>query len=307
MLYDLIIVGGGPAGVAAGIYAARKKIKTVLITDSFGGQSFVSDDIQNWIGEPSISGFDLAKKLEAHLRAQEEIEITTGDKVVKVGESGGVFSLATESGKNFQSKTVLLASGSRRRKLEVLGEREFEGKGVFYCSICDAPIMKNKIAAVVGGGNAGLEAAVDLLPYAVKIYLLHRREELKGDPITQEAIKNNPKVEIILNAEIQEIIGAKFVEKITYKDTKTNELKTLPVNGVFVEIGALPESEIVSGLAGLNERGEVIVDHKTQRTSKLGLWACGDVSDMLYKQNNASAGDAVKAALNIYDYLNKNK
>ena len=306
MSYDLIIIGGGPAGVAAGVYAARKKIKTVLVSDSFGGQSLISDNIENWIGEKVISGLDLAKKFETHLKSHEEIEIIEGDKVLKIGESNGIFISETEAGKKLEAKTILLACGSVRRKLGVPGEKEFEGKGVFYCSICDAPIMKDKIAVVVGGGNAGLEAAVDLLPYASKIYLLHRREELKGDPVTQEMIVKNPKVEIILSAEIQEIAGSNFVEKITYKDTKTNEIKNLAVNGVFVEIGAVPNSEMVKDLVVLNEKGEVIVDHKTQGSSRLGIWAAGDVSDVLYKQNNVSAGDAIKAVLNIYDYLSKN-
>lgn len=306
-MFDLIVIGGGPAGVSAGIYAARKKIKTLLITDSFGGQSLVSDNIENWIGEKVISGFDLAEKLESHLRAQEDIEIINNDKVKTITEENGLFKLTTEKGKNLESKTIFLACGSHRRRLEVPGEKKFEGKGVFYCSICDAPIMKNKVTAVVGGGNAGLEAVIDLLPYASKIYLLHRRDELKGDQITQNIIRQNPKVEIILNAEPKEIIGSQFIEKISYKDTASGEAKSLDVQGVFVEIGALPNSDMVKGLVSLNERGEVTVDHKTQATSKKGIWAAGDVTDVLYKQNNVSSGDAIKAALNIYDYLNKNK
>lgn len=305
MPYDLIIIGGGPAGISAGIYAARKKLKTLLITESFGGQSLVSESIENWIGEPTISGLDLAKKLENHLRAQEDVEIITGDTVSAVNENSAGFSLVTASGKSFDSKTIFLALGSHRRKLNIPGEQDFEGKGVFYCSICDAPIMKNKVAVVIGGGNAGLEAAQDLIPYAEKVYLLHRREELKGDPITQELITKNPKVEIILNAEIQKISGGKFVEELTYRNSKTGEIKILSANGVFVEIGAVPNSDIVKNLVALNERGEVIVDHKTQSASKIGVWAAGDITDVLYKQNNVSAGDAVKAVLNIYDYLKK--
>src|SRR3989344_9544567 len=167
-MFDLIIVGGGPAGAAAGVYAARKKLKTLLITESFGGQSLVSDDIQNWIGDISISGFDLAKKLEAHLKAQEGIEIKKGEIADGVELVEGGFRVRT--GKvAYETKTIFLASGSRRRKLDIPGEKEFEGKGVFYCSICDAPVMKGKKAAVIGGGNSGLEAAFDLLPYAEKI------------------------------------------------------------------------------------------------------------------------------------------
>lgn len=703
MVYDLIIIGGGPAGAAAGVYAARKKIKVLLITKEFGGQSLVSDNIENWIGVKKITGFELAQMLEGHLRAQEDLEVIDGETVSKVeksGEASGAvkFKVTTESGKIYETKTVLLAAGSRRRKLGVPGEDKFEGRGVAYCSTClppteaivansslrsiaeiergqpvlthdgtfrgvaetmtrdydgelveirtrmfsepvqltpnhpvlatmitkgngnaywrdfsiappvwlradqlttqhsllyprilthrdvdkisisdflavpvkdgmatynrrsptsvavpnkipvngafmrlagyfiaegsitstginfyfskkerefaqdvadmamqlfqlkahmkiegsvlrvhlyseiirdlfellfgkyahnrklphwmvllpqkklaelikgiyrgdgckrkkdfcivtnsrgltyqlrdillrlgivpsiqrrskeklnkhpgkigdriirfnhdkyhiiiggsslkrmgevvdishekvknrnricrhfwiddrylylpvriikrrlysgkvhnlvvenngtyvaknfivhncDAPVFKDKVVAVIGGGNSGLEAVVDLFPYANKIYLIHRGDTLKGDPITQEEVKKNPKVEIILNAETQEIIGDKVVEKLSYKDKKTGETKELEVQGVFIEIGSVPNSEIVKDLVELNEYGEVIVDHKTQATSEKGIWAAGDITDVLYKQNNISAGDAVKAVLNIYDYL----
>ncbi len=304
MLYDVIIIGGGPAGAAAGVYAARKKLKTLLITESFGGQSLVSDDIQNWIGDVSISGFDLAKKFEAHLKAQEGIEIKKGESAESVERKENGF--AVKTGKSiYDTKMIFLASGSRRRKLGIEGEKEFEGKGVFYCSICDAPVMKGKKAAVVGGGNSGLEAVIDLIPYAEEIYLLHRGEGLKGDAVTQEQIKKNEKVKIILNATPVKIEGDKFVTGLVYKDVKTGEEKTLAVEGVFVEIGAVPNSEIVKGLVEINGGGEVVVDHKTQRTSLQGIWAAGDVTDVKFKQNNISAGDAVKAILDIHATLSK--
>ncbi|MEK7479259.1 MAG: FAD-dependent oxidoreductase [Patescibacteria group bacterium] len=303
-MYDLIIIGGGPAGAAAGVYAARKKLKTLLITESFGGQSLVSDDIQNWIGDVSISGFELAKKFETHLKAQEDIEIRKGEQAEKIERADGGFLLTTKKGV-YETKTIFLAAGSRRRKLDIPGEKEFEGKGVFYCSICDAPVMKGKKAAVIGGGNSGLEAVIDLIPYAEEIYLLHRNEALKGDAVTQEHIRKSEKVQIILNASPVKVEGEKFVERLAYKDTKTGEEKTLPVEGVFVEIGAVPNSEIVKGLVELNARGEVVVDHKTQQTSLLGIWAAGDVTDVRFKQNNISAGDAIKAILDIHATLSK--
>lgn len=330
MDYDLIVIGGGPAGAAAGVYAARKRIKVCLITDSFGGQSLVSNDIQNWIGEKNMSGFDIAKKLKGHLEAQEDIKIIEGDLVVKINPvrsllsaeadggsrleqltSNGVekknngFEVTTEKGTNLSTKTVLLTSGSRRRKLGITGEKDFEGRGVFYCSTCDAPLMKDKTAAVIGGGNSALEGVVDLIPYAAKIHLLHRKDTLKGDEVTQQKIKANPKVEIIYNAEIQEISGTKMVESISYKDKTNNAVKKLTVDGVFVEIGSIPNSEMVSGVVRLNERKEVVIDHKTHTTSTSGIWAAGDVSDVLYKQNNSAAGDAIKALLNIYAYLHR--
>ncbi|MEK7169263.1 MAG: FAD-dependent oxidoreductase [Patescibacteria group bacterium] len=309
-IYDLVIVGGGPAGVAAGIYAARKKIKTVLITDTFGGQSLVSDDIQNWIGEPHISGFELAQKFEKHLKAQEGIEIIEDDlvAVIRTSDVFGTsdvpnFSVQTKNGKTFETKTVLFTAGSRRKRLEVPGEKELEGKGVFFCATCDAPLMGGKTAAVVGGGNAGLEAVIDLLPYASKIYLLHRRDELKGDTVTQEKIKTNPKVEIIYNAETQKILGDKTVAGLEYKDNVSGEIKKISADGIFVEIGIVPNTDLVKDIVSLNLRGEVVTDSKTQATSCVGIWAAGDATDGLYRQNNISTGDAAKAVLNIYDYL----
>ncbi len=307
-MYDLVIVGGGPAGVAAGIYAARKKIKTVLITDIFGGQSLVSESIGNWIGEPAISGFDLGQKMEKHLKLQKDIEIIEGDLVknIELGEGKiPTFKIETEQGKSFEARAVLFTAGSRRKKLDVPGEKEFEGKGVVYCSTCDAPIFQGKTVAVVGGGNAGLEAVTDLLPYASKIYLVHHRDSLKGDAVTQEKIKNNPKVSIILNAETQKVIGEKNVTGLEYKDKISGAVKKLDVEGVFVEIGIIPNGDLLKDIVSLNFRGEVITDPKTQATSQVGIWAAGDATDGLYRQNNISAGDAVKAILNIYDYLRR--
>ena len=305
-MYELIIIGGGPGGVAAGVYAARKKIKTVLIADSFGGQSFTSADIQNWIGTKSISGYDLAQALESHLRAQEGIEIVGDDRAVAIAKNtSGNFEVKTEKGKTFETKFILLASGSRRRKLGIPGEKELDGKGVVYCATCDAPIFAGKDVAVVGGGNAGLEAVIDLFPFAARIYLLERGEQLKGDQVTQEKIKGNEKVQIITMAEMTEILGSEFVTGLKYKDAKDGSQKELAVGGVFVEIGAIPNSDFAKGLVELNPFGEVVVDHKTQQSSCKGIWAVGDVSDVRYKQNNISAGDAVKAVLNIDEILNK--
>ena len=311
-MFDLIIIGGGPAGVAAGVYAARKKIKTLLIAEAFGGQSLVSNDIQNWIGAKSISGFDLAKNFEEHLRAQEGIEIVDGDLVTEVEKVSDVrlregqgFRVKTKNGKSFETKYVLVTSGSRRRKLGAPGEKEFDGKGVVYCTTCDAPLFGGKTVAVVGGGNSALEGVLDLISYASKIYLLVRTEALKGDPVTQEKVKSHPQVEVLWNTVIEEVKGKEFVSGARIKNTQTGEAKELALDGVFVEIGLIPNSDFVKGLAKLDVFGEIIVDHKTQESSCPGIWAAGDVSDVLYKQNNISAGDAVKAVLNIYDKLKK--
>lgn len=306
-MYELIIIGGGPAGIAAGVYAGRKKIKTLLITDNFGGQSIVSAGIENWIGEKNISGIDLAKKLEEHLKYFRDVEILENDLVIKVEKIEEGFHIYTKNNKEFQTKYLLIASGSRRKKLNVPGEKDFESRGVFYCSICDAPLMKDKIATVIGGGNSGLEAALDLIPYASKIYLLEFSDKLKGDEQTQEKIKSNSKVQIIIQAETLEILGDNFVNGLRYRNRKTGEIKELKTNGIFVEIGAMPNSEIVKHLVELNNFGEIIVDLQTQKTSCYGIWAAGDVTNRFYKQNNIAVGDAIVALLNINDELNKNR
>ncbi|MDP3901440.1 MAG: FAD-dependent oxidoreductase [bacterium] len=305
IVYDLVIIGGGPAGVAAGIYAARKKIKSAIIADGFGGQSLVSNDIQNWIGTKSVSGFDLAKMMEDHLRAQEGIDTIYPARANKVEKTADGFMIEVDDGKKIKAKTILMTTGSRRRKIGVPGEAELDGKGVAYCSTCDAPIFSGKTVAVVGGGNAGLEAVLDLSNYASKIYLLEFSDKLKGDLITQEKVKSNDKVEIILRAKTLEILGDKLVTGLKYQDLAGNEERGLRLDGVFIEIGALPNSDLVRDLVKLNDREEIIVDHKTQQSSQKGIWAAGDVSDVLYKQNNISAGDAVKAVLNVNEYLNR--
>ena len=311
MLYDVIIVGAGPAGTAAAVYCARKKLKTLLITESFGGQSIVSDDIQNWIGEPHISGWELAKKFEKHLKEYSDaVDIKTPENAVKIEavncskEKICDFEVKTYKGDTYSGKTLILAAGARRRKLNVPGEKEFEGKGVAYCSTCDAPVFEGKRVAVVGGGNAGLEAVQDLFTYAKEVYLLEAGDALKGDALTQEEIKKNPKLkQIILSALALEITGDKFVKGLKYLDRKTNEEKILETEGVFVEIGSVPNSEMVKDLVELNKFGEVIIDSKYGATSHPGIFAAGDITDDPYKQNNISAGDAVKAALSCYNYL----
>ena len=312
-MYDLIIIGGGPAGIAAAIYSARKKLKMLIITDSFGGQSIVSDDIQNWIGERHISGVDLAQKLEDHIRAYEDdIDIEVGKRVRSVevindkDNQSRSFEVETEKGKIYKSKAIILAVGGRRRKLKVPGEKKFEGKGVTYCSICDAPLFRDKAVVVIGGGNAGVEAVVDLLPYAKKIYLLEVDNKLRADQTTQEKIKKEDKVEIIFNADTKKISGEIMVDGLIYEDENEKEQK-LAVQGVFVEIGSVPSSEIVRDLVEVDKYGQVKTDFKRATTSQPGIFAAGDVTDDPYKQNNIAVGDGVKAALAAFKYLQEIK
>lgn len=303
-MYDVIIIGGGPAAVGAAVYTARKKLKTLLITESFGGQSIVSADVQNWIGTKSISGFDLAQAMEAHVRNfPDDIEVKSPELAVKAGTIEGGFTIETNKNAIYEGKTLIVASGARRRKLGVPGEKELDGKGVAYCATCDAPLFSGKDVAVVGGGNAGLESVIDLFPYAKHIYLLEYSGALKGDPITQEKIKNSEKVTIIYDAQVLEILGEKFVTSLRYKDLAANQEKHLEIGGVFVEIGSLPNAGFVKDLVETNKAGEIVIDHKTSATSCEGIWAAGDVTDEMYKQNNISVGDGVKAALSAYNYL----
>lgn len=304
MLYDLIIIGGGPAGVAAAVYAARKKMKTAIIAETFGGQSLVSASVENWIGTPKISGFDLAEAFKAHLKAQEGLDVREGQRANGIEQVANGYRVSTIQGEIYETQTILLATGSVRKHLDVPGEREFEGKGVAYCSICDAPLFKDKDVAVVGGGNSGLEAVEDLLPYAKHITLIHRSEALKGDPQTQEnVLADKKKVSVVLNAEVSVIVGNQWVTGLTFQEKRTNTTRELPVQGVFVEIGLDPNSVLVKNIVQVNERGEVVVDPKTQATSRPGIWAAGDVTDGRYRQNNISAGDAIKAVLHIYEAL----
>ncbi|MEK7599017.1 MAG: FAD-dependent oxidoreductase [Patescibacteria group bacterium] len=307
MIYDVIVIGGGPAGTAAAVYAARKRLKTILITDSFGGQSIVSDDIQNWIGETRISGYDLAKKFENHIRAYSDmVDVKIPEKVLKVRKIGDTFEVDTDKKNTYGARTVIAAAGAGRRRLNVPGEKEFEGRGVAYCSTCDAPLFSGKKVAVVGGGNAGLEAVEDLFPYASEIYLLEYGETLKGDPVTQTKIKKNAKLkEIILNAETLAIKGDKMVTGLKYKNLKSGDIKELELDGVFVEIGSAPNSDMLKDLVELDGFRQVVIDSKHASTSQPGIFAAGDITDDPYKQNNISAGDAVKAALAAHHYLLK--
>src|SRR3989338_1133459 len=262
MRYDLIIIGGGPAACAAAVYAGRKRMKTLLITESFGGQSMISDSIENWIGEQHIGGAGLAKKLEDHARAQDMVAIKSSEIVLQVRplDQTALFEVTTNKNATYLSRTVIVASGSRRRKLNVPGEKEFEGRGVAYCSTCDAPLFRGRDVAVVGGGNASLEAVIDLIPYAGKIYLLNIGDALTGDEITQKEVqKHGDRVIVIHQAVVTEVLGSTTVTGLKYK--KDGKVQELSLGGVFVEIGAVPNSEIVKNVVKLNAYGEIVIDH----------------------------------------------
>ncbi|MBI2617955.1 FAD-dependent oxidoreductase [Candidatus Kaiserbacteria bacterium] len=304
-MYDTIIIGGGPAGIAAGVYAARKQLRTVFITKEWGGQSVVSPDVQNWIGTPSIPGAELAKNLKTHLETVggETVEIIADACVTRAEKKSVNFTVTLDNGKMLESRTLLITSGARRRKLEVPGAKEFDQKGLTYCASCDGPLFSGQDVAVIGGGNAGFETAAQLLAYTKSVTLLHYRDEFKADPVTVQKVLKNPKMKAIMNASTTAILGDKFVTGLKYKDTVSGEEKELNVTGVFVEVGLLPNTGFLGNLLELDEFKRIKVDPRNQRASVEGVWAAGDCTDGLFHQNNIAAGDAVKAIEDIYNFL----
>jgi alkyl hydroperoxide reductase subunit F len=311
VMYDLIIIGLGPAGVAAAVYAGRNKLKTLVVGEEIGGQSVVSTNIQNWIGIPSLSGEKMAAGLADHLETvKEDVEVSLGSvatSMAKLEKNGKTMFKVITKDKEYEATTVLIASGGRRKKLEVPGEETFIERGVYYCTVCDAPLMADKKVAVVGGGNAGLESVINLLPYASLIYLMEITDQLRGDKKTQERALQGEKVKVLLNARVLEIFGDQFVTGLAYEDLTTKEQRKIDLDGVFVEIGSIPNSEFAKDLVEINRFGEIDVDPLSGRTSQEGIWAAGDVTSLPYKQNNIAMGDAVRATLSICDYLMKER
>lgn len=302
MTYDLIIVGGGPAGTSAAVYAARKKLKTLFITFEWGGQSVVSEKIYNWIGTPAISGSELAASFKKHVETNtgETLEVKEGEKASKIEKNGEGFFVHTESGEKFETKTVLISTGSGRRKLEAKNADQLEHKGLTYCASCDGPLFSDMDVVVIGGGNAGFESAAQLLAYCKSVTLLHRSDTFRADEITVEKISKNPKFKAIKNVDVLEVKGDKFVEGIVYKDKNSGEEVTLPVSGIFVEIGQIPNTDFVKDIVPLDEYNRIKINPLNQKTETPGIWAAGDCSNVLYHQNNIAAGDGVRALEDIY-------
>ena len=248
MLYDVAIIGGGPAGVAAGVYAARKKLRTVFITKDFGGQSVVSTGIQNWIGTVEISGVDLAENLKKHLLAYagDTVDVKEGLWVKEVSKKEGAFRIDTDQGA-FEAKTILITTGSTRRKLPALNADRLEHKGLTYCASCDGPLFAGKEVVVVGGGNAAFETAAQLLAYCPKVTIIHRGGEFRADPVTVEKVLAHPNIVVIKYSDITEVHGEKMVEKVVYHEKGKGE-KEMTVGGVFVEIGSMPATEFAKNI-----------------------------------------------------------
>lgn len=301
-MYELLIIGGGPAGVSAGVYASRKQLKTLFITREWGGQSTVSTDIQNWIGTPSISGSDLAKNLKHHLETYAEgvVDVVANQTVVTITKIEGGYEATLSDGSIHQTKSILVCSGSKRRSLSVPGADTYEHKGLTYCASCDGPMFAGQDVAVIGGGNAGFETAAQLLAYAKSVTLLQNGPAYRADPVTVEKVLSHENMTGILNAETMEVTGESFVQGLTYRHTETDEKVTLPVTGIFVEIGMIPNTDFVAELVERDEYNRIKIDPWNQKTSASHIWAAGDCTNILYHQNNIASGDAVRALEDIY-------
>jgi len=304
MNYDLAILGGGPAGVSAGVYASRKQLKTIFITKDYQSQSAVSEEVQNWIGTPKISGADLAKSFETHLKAYagDIVEIKEGEMITTVTKVDGGFNIKTDKGE-YTAKTVLISTGSHRRKLTVTGAEIFDNKGITYCATCDGPLFSGQDVVVIGGGNAGFETAAQLLAYTKSVTLFQRGSEYRADPVTVKKVLSHPNMTGLTNTRLVEIKGDKFVNELIYKIGDDGEETSIKTTGIFAEIGSVPTTGFVKDLVELDKFNRVVVDPRNQRASVDGVWAAGDCTDGLYHQNNIAAGDAVKALEDIYQFI----
>jgi NADH-dependent peroxiredoxin subunit F len=303
-VYDVAIVGYGPAGITAGIYAARKKLDIVLIGDLPSGEVRNSGEIENWPGDRMTDGNALADKLIAHLGDHKDSVNIVPGKVKQISKENNTFVLTTEADKALRSRTIIYAAGRHPRLLNVPGEKELKNKGVSYCATCDAPLFPDKDVAIVGGGNTGAEAVIMFQKIAKKIYLLHNTDKLRADPILVSNFENDPKVKIIYNTNTTNIEGKDAVTGLSYKDITTGEERHLNVQAVFVHIGAIPNTDPVKNLAELDEYKAVKAD-RYGKTNVEGFFAAGDVTDIRDAQIVVAAGQGCSAALSAGDYLSR--
>ncbi|MFQ3550360.1 MAG: FAD-dependent oxidoreductase [Armatimonadota bacterium] len=298
--YDLIILGAGPAGMTAGVYAARKQIDTLIITEDIGGQATWSSGIENYLGFVYVTGAELVQKFEEHLRKFDITLIFSG--VSRLAYNDGIYTVVTTNGDRYYSRAVIVATGKSPKLLNVPGEKEFTGKGVAYCSTCDGPMFEGMEVAVVGGGNSGLDSVVQLMKICPKVYLIEYAPKLRADEVMQKQAIEHGNVEIMVSTAVREIKGDAFVNSIVVEDLTTNQQKEIPVKGVFVEVGLSPNTSFMGNLVDLNEYGEIPVDC-AGRAGLPGLYAAGDVTNVPEKQIIIAAGDGAKSALGVYSYL----
>lgn len=298
-LYDVLIIGGGPAGLTAGLYAARRALKSLVLSKNLGGQAATSHDIENYPGSDIIDGLSLMQKF-AKQSAKFGCEIKYSE-VLNVSRVKDNFTVKTNNGDYF-GKSIILACGLQQKELDIPGEIKFRGRGISYCATCDGPLYKNKTVAVIGGGNSALDAAEYLSKIAKKLYLIHRRDQFRGEELVVDRLKNDPKVEFVLSTVIVEVKGDQIVKSIILRNNGNEKLTELKIDGLFVEIGYVAKTEFIKNLVKLNKKGEIITNKDTE-TSMPGIFACGDVTDTSYKQVVISAGEGAKSALQVYKYL----
>ena len=304
MMYDVIVVGAGAAGLTAAIYTCRKKLKTLIISADIGGQTNLTNHIENYPGVEPCTGNSLMQKF---------FDNATGfgaefvpSKVSKVEKKGKEFILELANGEKYETKSLILAFGKVARSLGIPGEQKFFGRGVSTCATCDAPLYKNKTAIVVGGGNSAVEAVIELSRIAKKIYLVHRSDSFRADEISIEKLKELKNVEILLNHVLTEIKGDKKVSSAITQDSKTKKSRELQTDGVFTEIGYVVDTSMVAQLVKRNEKNEILVNERCE-SSCSGIFAAGDVTQVPYKQTVISAGEGAKAGLQVYNYLSQGK
>ncbi len=304
VMHDVIIIGGGPAGLTAAIYTTRRKLSTLLISIDIGGQTNLTDHVENYPGYTGLSGPRLMQIFESQARTfGTEIVFGKADKVEKIRDG---FAVKLSNGEEYRSRAVILASGKVPRELGIPGEKKFIGRGVSTCATCDGPMFRSKVVAVVGGGNSALDAAEYLSKIAKKVYLIHRRNEFRGEALLVERIRAAGSVEMIFDAIPVEIKGDKFVSALVVENVKTKKKQELPINGLFVEIGYVADTAPAKELVRINANGEVIVN-KNCETHMPGLFAAGDITDVPFKQSVISAGQGAVAGLQAYAYVQGTK
>ena len=305
--YDVIVIGGGAAGLTAAIYSCRKKLKTLIITVDIGGQTLLTNHIENYPGYYNDTpGYPSGPKLMQTFEEQAKLfgaGLIFG-KANKLEKTDKGFRLSLTNGEQYECRALILAYGKVPRSLGIPGEDKFLGRGVSTCATCDSPLFKNKIAAVVGGGNSAIEAAELLTKFATNVYVIHRRDAFRADEITLDKVKANPKVEFILNSVPVEIKGDKFVRSVVVENINTKEKREIEANGMFVEIGYIIETDFVKEFVTLNKSNEIVVNN-LKETGYPGIFAAGDLTDVPYKQTVISAGEGAIAALSAYNYLMK--
>lgn len=299
-IWDIIIIGGGPGGLSAAIYAARFRMKALVISKQLGGQVAFTHAIENYPGLGSLTGMECVEKFVQHAKMY-KVPIQE-EEVVDVAKSDGAFSVRTHK-TTYLAKTLLFATGTERRKLGVPGETLFTNKGVSYCAVCDGPLFKDKVVGVVGGSDSAAKEALFLARYAKKVYIIYRREKIRAEPVTTAQVEAEKKIEIIPNAVVTEIKGKDFVSSAILEDVNTKKQRELALEGLFIEIGGMPGSVLAKKLgAALNERGEIVIDRAAQ-TNVPGVYAAGDVTNGEYKQVITAAADGVVAAYSAYKHV----